>query len=100
MTDKRNGVPTREWPDAVTTEWVPEQEVRESGLLAQINRAVLWPMGMALTVFIDDDGTYQERLRIQRNQPFDPIVGDGGDALATESQLRIFAEWVAQRLAR
>lgn len=89
---------SRTWPEAVTTEWVDEREVRESGLLAHINRAVLWPLGMALTVFIND-GEYEPRLRIQRNQPFDPIVGDGGGAAATEAQMRTFAEWAATRLA-
>ena len=88
----------RTWPDAVTSEWVPEREIRESGLLAHINRAVLWPLGMALTVFIGDDGEYQPRLSIQRNQPMDPIVGDGGDAAATEAQMRTFAEWMTARL--
>ena len=88
---------TREWPTTVATEYVPEQEVRESGLLAHINRAVLWPLGMALTVFINGD-EYEPRLRIQRNVPFDPIAGDGGDAVATEAQMRTFAEWVAAAL--
>lgn len=90
---------TRRWPAEVAGEFIPEQEVRESGLLAYVNRALLWPLGMALTVFIEDDGTYQERLRIQRNQPFDPIVGDGGvPAEDIEAQMRRFAEWLADRL--
>ncbi|MGV0985048.1 MAG: hypothetical protein ACOYB2_10865 [Limnohabitans sp.] len=89
----------RQWPEAVKSEWIPEQEVRESGLLAYVNRAVLWPLGLALTVFVEDDGTYQERLRIQRNVPFDPIVGDGGvEATVTEEQMRRFAEWMKARI--
>lgn len=86
------------WPESVTTEYIPEQEVRESGLLAYINRAVLWPLGLALTGFVDD-GVYQDRLRISRNVPFDPIVGDGDvTAEEVEAQMRTFAEWLAQHV--
>lgn len=33
------------------------KEFRETGLLAELNRAFLHPLGLALEVVIDDDGT-------------------------------------------
>lgn len=87
----------REWPSEVEQEWIPEQEVTESGLLAHINRSVLWPLGMALAVYKDDDG-YKEGMRIFRNKPFDPIAGEE-DAAEIESTMRRFAEWVSTRVA-
>jgi hypothetical protein len=66
----------REWPETIKTEWIGEQEVRDSGLLAYINRSLLWPLGLALTVFIEKDGSYREGMRIFKNVPFDPIASE------------------------
>lgn len=91
---------SRTWPESVKNEWLDEREVRESGLLAYINRTVLWPLGMALAVTYDrDTDKYTPGLRILRNQPFDPIVGDGDETAETrEANMRHFAEWLAARL--
>jgi hypothetical protein len=101
---------TRDWPAKVETEWVPEREVHESGLLAHINRSVLWPLGMALAVTAtptdsrDEDGVvtttyeYEPGLRILRNVPFDPIAGEESPA-ETEANMRRFAEWLVAGIA-
>lgn len=87
----------REWPSEIDREWIPEQEVTESGLLAHINRSVLWPLGMALAVYKDDDG-YKEGMRILRNKPFDPIAGEES-AQEIEATERRFAEWLRAHVA-
>lgn len=94
----------REWPETVIRTWMTSKEVRESGLLAYLNRTVLWPLGLALAVHYDKDTeTYLEEsnLQIQRIDPFDVIIGDGDEsAEEREANQRRFADWLAARVAR
>lgn len=70
------------------------KEFVESGLLLQANRAVLWPLGLALTVRREDDGTYSD-LYVQKIEPWG-LIADSGDELAHERELAL-EEWLRIR---
>ena len=73
------------------------QELHESGLLWHINEAVLWPLGVALTVVQEEDGTYATDLYVQKTEPFEPIVS-GASSEDTDKHADVFAAWMRARL--
>lgn len=101
MTDKPSQPPEFN-PKPPEGEWseMELRELHESGLLWQVNRAVLWPMGLALTLEADNnaDGTPGEykRLYVSRVDPFEPIAsGDGPDDEG--ARLDHLVEWMKVR---
>lgn len=78
-------------------EWMPEQEFHESGLLWHVNQAILWPLGLALAVTRNDDGSYVEGLRVLRRVPFEAIWSGATEAEA-EAQADRLAAWMRDRL--
>lgn len=77
------------------------REFHESGLLWHVNRAALWPLGLALTITADNTedgglGAYRT-LTVTRLDPFEPIAsGDEPDEEAERAER--FAEWMRKRL--
>jgi len=72
-------------------------EFHKAGLLWRVNEAVLWPLGLALSVQIEEDGSYSG-LFVQRVDPTDPIWS-GATPEEQEDYLDRFAVWVRQRMA-
>jgi hypothetical protein len=75
------------------------KEFHDSGLLAHVNQAALWPLGLALTVSVDKEGDEMEYLElfIQRLDPFEPIVS-GDSPKAQERRADALAEWIKERV--
>jgi hypothetical protein len=71
------------------------REFHESGLLAYANSS-LWPLGIALTVLVEDDGTYSE-LFVQRLDPYEPIVS-GDSPEEQEARADALARWLNRRV--
>jgi hypothetical protein len=72
------------------------EEFVESGLLLHVNRAVLWPLGLALTVKKAEDGTCTD-LYVSRIDPWETIVDDADET--TRKREVAFEAWIAQRIA-
>lgn len=75
------------------------KEFHESGLLAQVNAATLWPLGLALTVLVDrqEDGEVYKELFVQRLDPYDVIVA-GDSPEDNEARMNRLADWMRKRL--
>jgi len=72
------------------------REFHESGLLWQVNQATLWPLGLALTANIEEDGSYSE-LYVQQFDPFEPMV-DGATPEERDAKADRLAAWMKERL--
>lgn len=75
------------------------KEFHEAGLVWRVNEAVLWPLGLALTIAKDNEtGEYTE-LFVQRVDPFDTIVS-GSTKEELESYLSRYTDWLRERLGK
>jgi hypothetical protein len=70
-------------------------EFHRSGLLWHVNQAVLWPLGLALTV--DRDGDEYHELFVQRIEPFDAI-SDGATDEEREEHINTLRDWMKGRM--
>lgn len=77
------------------------RELRESGLLWEVNRLVFWPLGMALQVTYDSDtDIYEDNLYVKQVDPPETIVDGIGDDFDADSHPAIrYARWSADRRA-
>ena len=83
------------------TTWTPfsPRELRESGLLWEVNRLVFWPYGLAMAVEYDeDDDSYAGKIFIQQITPVETIVDGITSPDADHPALR-FAKWARERRA-
>lgn len=73
------------------------RELRESGLLWEVNRLVLWPLGLALTVSYDPEtDIYSDELFIQQIEPAETIV-DGIESPDSDHPAIRYAAWASKR---
>ena len=72
------------------------KDFHQSGLLWHVNNAVLWPLGLALTVAREGD-EYQE-LFVQRIDPFDAI-DDGATHEERVEHLDTLTAWLRNRIS-
>lgn len=82
------------------TEFSP-RELRESGLLWEVNRLVFWPLGLSLQVTYDlDTDIYEDGLLIKQTGSPETIVDGIGDDFDADAHPAIrFARWSAARRA-
>lgn len=72
------------------------RELHEAGLLWHVNRAVLWPLGLALTIEYQDDEPV--RLFVQRLDPFEAIAS-GDDHEDEAGRLDSLTAWLRRRVS-
>ena len=71
-------------------------EFHKAGLLWRVNEAVLWPLGLALSMQIEEDGSYSG-LFVQRVDPMDPIWS-GATPEEQKDYLDRYTMWVWVRM--
>jgi hypothetical protein len=72
------------------------REFHKSGLLWQVNQSILWPLGLALAIQVEADGSVSE-LFVQRLDPADAIV-DGATSEEREDKAERLLAWTRERL--
>lgn len=77
------------------------RELRESGLLWEVNRLVFWPLGLSLNVTYDqDEDEYGDGLFVKQIDPPETIVDGIGNDYDAEAHPAIrFAKWSSDRRA-
>jgi hypothetical protein len=73
------------------------KEFYDNGLLAHVNQTAFWPLGLALTIRLDDGKP--KDLFVQKIMPYDAIVAGDGDEEAAKRADR-FAAWLKRRVRR
>lgn len=74
------------------------EEFRELGFLQEANRQFFHPLGLALEVVVDADGTWRlGGIQDYRDDPEGYLFASGGDA---DKQARVSAEYDRHRLVR
>lgn len=77
------------------------RELRETGLLWEVNRLVFWPLGLSLSVTYDvDRDEYEDKLFIKQLDPPETIVDGTVSSYDPASHPAVhFANWSAVRRA-
>jgi len=81
---------------------ISPKEFREKGFLQELNRRFLHPLGMALEITVDDDGSEQlGRIWDYRDDPEGMIFGDKMlDSKKSDHVARLLAEKADVRLRK
>jgi hypothetical protein len=73
-------------------------EFHKAGLLWRVNEAVLWPLGLALSVAVEEDGSYSD-LHVSRVDPMD-LIASNATPEEQGDYLDRYAAWLRQRMAQ
>lgn len=81
------------------TDWkrMDLSEFHRSGLLYYVNRTVLWPLGLALTLVLDKATDEYTELYIQRIEPYDQI-NSGWTSEEEDQKLKDAMAWIGARI--
>ena len=70
----------------MSTEYVPVNELVDQGYLQEVNRRFFHPLGLALTVMLDDDNPEESKILGIRDYRSDPVGVSFHDSVITDPE--------------